>query len=221
MIEISLPREYIDTAIEKEWGGQRRVSHYASTDRKSAKTVSENRATGNISELAIWYTFHSFGMKCQEPNLETISARHGKWKDDIFADVAMIYEGSEIDKHITVKGQCSEMSRKVGGLSWTWQCKIPGRQEDPMLNQPHLKCLFAGVELDCDSILDFEENELKCRIGFFYWPAIYPYLRDPHYEMLKGKKKCIYYNDIKIFDIPEAKIREMIQLSLAYKGMLL
>jgi hypothetical protein len=169
-----------------------------SSANQSASYYEENRQTSfNKAKLDImlgkkaeyfvmWSLFKFWNFPEIQIDTEIRSGRQKGWAVDL---PYSHYDDTLPNIHVKA---CSAGTYKFcGDYSWTFQYWDENRGKDDIFNQNH-NDLVAFIYLD-----DYQNAEATI-IGILDWNTISKYLKDPIKHSLKGYKKCLYYEDIKI-----------------------
>lgn len=188
--KITLTEQEVQEAANSQWGGNTRVATYSNTDGVRQDKVKSDIATGNFGESCARRLMLLKGYPVGDLNFKTM--KQGVWKDDLFVQMLTIKTSNgtvvHVNEHVSCKAQRAEQSDTYG-LSWTFQLQsYDGRSADPLLMNRNEQELLCCVKMNSQS-----DGEVYC----FYWPEVCELLADPIVPHLRGKKKVLYYDDIK------------------------
>lgn len=191
-----------------------KVQRLADSDRSKPEKVIKDIIVGMIGECGSYHWVSRF-YRCELPKFGVLQRNAGIWEKDLIPleDVRIqtaLGKNQTVLRSISCKSQFRSLTRGIGDVkpSWLFQLKTKGRYADPMLSDPHCNKLLIvnwvddrwkdGWVLQRNPRMAYKEGfRWKPQMVCFWWPDVFPYLADPRKEHLLGKKKALYYADIK------------------------
>ncbi|RMG83533.1 MAG: hypothetical protein D6714_09540 [Bacteroidetes bacterium] len=149
--------------------------NYLDSNQSNQLKILDDHFVSKIGEEAVRKVFVSLGCAVVGPDYDVYEGRRKSWAEDLFV------EGTPL----AVKTQKRTAANRYG-LSWTFQ-NSPKRR-DPVLQSPDAWVCFVlcndhAGQYDCVVLPPVRVGELR--------------FREPRLAHLKGKKKVVYFEDLK------------------------
>lgn len=191
-----------------------KVQRLADSDGTTPEKVIKDIIVGMIGECGS-YHWISQDHQCEPPEFGVLERDEKIWSKDLIAleDIQVETAAGNVQtvlRSISCKSQFYSLTAGIGDSepSWTFQLKIKGRFPDPMLSDPNCNKLLIVNWVDdrWDGGNVNQSNPRKAyKSGFrwepkmtcFWWPDVFPHIKEPRMKHLSGKKKALYYEDIK------------------------
>lgn len=150
------------------------TTDYSDTKQLYAKKIKDDHFISKLGEEAVRIVFSKYA-RVVGPDYNIYNAKAKSWKEDLSID----------NLGLAVKTQKRSSAEKYG-LSWTFQCSA-GRM-DSVLQQPDAWVVFVAYDdlnpYTCYVYPPFQMKELT--------------LGEPKLDKLKGHKKVVYANTLKV-----------------------
>lgn len=214
MFEYSLSRSDM-TEIYNGWiSDPEKIQRLADSDGSTPAKVIKDIIVGMIGECGAHHWVSQF-YKCAPPEFGVIKRDAKIWDKDLIPleDVRIVTASGEkrtVLRSISCKAQFHSLTLGISDTqpSWLFQLKIAGRFADPMLANPNCNKLLIvswvddrwedGYVLQSNPRKAYNKGfRWKPKMHCFWWPDVFPHLAEPRKKALQGKKKALYYEDIR------------------------
>lgn len=212
--ECTLSRSDMNEIYNGWFSDDEKIQSLADSDGTTPEEVRKNIIGGMIGECGShhWVSQH---YECEPPEFGIIERDEEIWAKDLISLEDILIETvsgttKTVLRSISCKSQFYSLTSGIGDIepSWLFQLEGSGRFADPMLLDPTCNKLLIVSWVD-DRWDEGNVNRINPRKAYkrgfrwkpkmvcFWWPEVFPYISEPRMKHLHGKKKALYYSDIK------------------------
>lgn len=214
----TLESEEMKAIYNNSWiADKNKMSRIAQYDFRASSKIIRDVVTGMIGEWGAYHYLSSYGIDCEKPQCGVLERKSDIWDKDLSSlESIKIKTGTNktqtVDRSVSCKAQLLSQTKNIGKCepSWTFQKDLSNRHGDPMLKDPLGNKLLVVSWIDDywektgepvphrNPITPYRDGFRFCpQVTCFWWPDVFEYLDEPISTNLVGKKKCLYFKDIK------------------------